>query len=231
MQRRRLGGGRGHDDRVFERAVILQGLDDLGDGRAFLADRDVNAVELGLFIGAGVDLPLIEHGVDGERGLAGLTVADDQLALAAPDRHQRIDRLQPGLHRLVHRAPRDDAGRLDLDPRPVHIGQRTLAVDRFAQRIDDPAEQAAPDRHIDDGAGALDGIAFADAAVVTEDDDADIVALEVERHAAHAIGKFDHLASLNLVEAIDPGNTVADRQYLADLRNICLAAEIGDLLL
>ena len=89
LQRRRLGGGCGDDDRVFERAVILQGLDDLRHGRALLADRDINAVELGLFIGAGVDRLLIEDGVDGERGLAGLAVADDQLALAAADRHQR----------------------------------------------------------------------------------------------------------------------------------------------
>ena len=67
----------------------------------------------------------------------------------------------------------------------VDVGQRALAVDRLAERIDDAAEQAAADRHIDDGAGALDGVALADAAVVAEHDDADIVGLEIERHALH----------------------------------------------
>jgi len=32
--------------------------------------------------------------------LAGLTVADDQLALAATYRHHRVDGLETGLHRL-----------------------------------------------------------------------------------------------------------------------------------
>ena len=61
--------------------------------------------------------------------------------------------------------------------------ERPLAVDRVAEPVDDAAEQAAADRHVDDRAGALDRVALADAAVVAEDHDADIVGLEVERHA------------------------------------------------
>ena len=38
---------------------------------------------------------------------------------------------------------------------------RALAVDRVAEAVDDAAEQALADRHVDDGAGALDGVAFA----------------------------------------------------------------------
>src|ERR1700720_1063536 len=231
LQRRRLGGGSGHDDRVFEGAVILQCLDDLGDGRAFLADRNIDAIELDLLVGATVVVLLVEDGVDRDGGLAGLTIPDDQLALSAPDWHQGIYGFEAGLHRLVPRAARDDARRLDLDARPRDIGQRPSAVDRLAQRIDDTAQEAAPDRHIDDGAGALDGVALADPGVVPKHDDADIVALEVEGQTPRAVGELDHLAGLNLVEAVDAGDAVADRQHLADFRDICLAAEIGDLLL
>jgi hypothetical protein len=35
--------------------------------------------------------------------LAGLAVADDQLALAAADVRHRVDRLDAGHHRLLHR--------------------------------------------------------------------------------------------------------------------------------
>src|SRR5216683_5126937 len=231
LQRRRLRGGSCHDDRVFESAVILQCLDDLGDGGAFLADRDIDTIELNLLVGATVVVLLVEDGVDRDRGLAGLTIPDDQLALSAPDRHQGIYGFEAGLHRLVHRAARDDSRRLDLDPRPCDIGQRAPAVDRLAQRIDDTAQEAASDRHIDDGAGALDGVALTDPSVVAKHDDADIVAFKVESQTPRAVGELDHLAGLHLVEAVDAGDAVADRQHLADLRDICLAAEIGDLLL
>ena len=50
LQRRRLGGRRGDDDRIVERAVILQRLDDLRDGRALLPDRDIDAIELLRFV-------------------------------------------------------------------------------------------------------------------------------------------------------------------------------------
>ena len=92
-------------------------------------------------------------------------------------------------------------------------------------------EQALADRHLDDGAGALDGVAFLDAAVVAEDHDADVVGLEVQRHAADAAGELHHLAGLHLVEAVDAGDAVADRQHLADLGDLGLLAEILDLLL
>ncbi len=96
---------------------------------------------------------------------------------------------------------------------------------------DHAAEQALAYRHVDDGAGALDGVAFADGAVFAEDHDADIVALEIERHSLDAAGELDHLAGLDAVEAIDAGDAVTDRQHLADLGHFGLGAEIGDLLL
>src|SRR5690242_860431 len=83
LQRCRLRGGRGDDDRILERAVILQRLDDLSDGGALLPHGDIDAIELLRFVARLVDRLLIEESVDRDGGLAGLTVADDQLALAA----------------------------------------------------------------------------------------------------------------------------------------------------
>ena len=106
---------------------------------------------------------------------------------------------------------------------------RPLAVDRIAERVDDAAEQALADRHVDDRAGALDRLAFLDLAVGAENDDADVVAFEVQRHAARAVLELDHLAGLHLVEAVGAGDAVADGQHLADLGDFGLGAEIGDL--
>ena len=107
---------------------------------------------------------------------------------------------------------------------------RPLAVDRLTERVDDSAEQALADRHLDDGAGALDGLAFLDLAVGAEDHDADIVGFEIERHAFDAALELDHFAGLHVVEAVDAGDAVADRQHLADFGNFGLLAEILDLI-
>ena len=165
LQRRGLGRGGGDDDGVFQRAGIGERLDDLRHGRTLLADGDIDAIELGLLVGAGVDGLLVDDGVDGDGGLAGLAVADDQFALAAADRDQGVDGLEARLHRLMHRFARNDAGRLHVDAAALgDVGELALAVDGIAQRIDDAAEQALADRHVHDGAGALDGVAFLDGA-------------------------------------------------------------------
>ena len=84
-----------------------QPLHDRRDGRRLLADRDVDADDaLAL---------LVDDRVDGDGGLAGAAVADDQLALAAADRDHRVDRLDARLQRLLHRLADDDARRLALD--------------------------------------------------------------------------------------------------------------------
>ena len=152
LHRRRIGRGRRDDDRVFERALLLQHLHELRHGRALLPDRDIDAVELDLLVGLRVERLLVEDGVERDRGLAGLAVADDQLALAAADRDQRVDRLEAGRHRLVHRLARNDAGRLDVDAAALGRLDRALAVDRIAERVDHAAEQALADRHVHDRA-------------------------------------------------------------------------------
>ncbi len=130
----------------------------------------------------------------------------------------------------MHRFARNDAGRLDVDPFAL-AGDRPLVVDRIAERVDDAAEQALADGNVDDGAGALDGLAFLDLAVVAEDHDADIVAFEIERHAARAVLELDHLAGFDVVEAVGAGDAVAHGKHLADLRDLGLLAEILDLVL
>ena len=156
---------------------------------------------------------------------------DDQLALAAADRHQRVDGLEARLHRLVHRFARNDARRLGLDLAALGGIDRALAVDRIAEPIDDAAEQALADRNVDDGLGALDRRSFDDVGVRTEDHDADIVGFEVQRHALHAAVELDHLARLDVVEPVDAGDAVADRQHGADLGDLSFGTETGDLVL
>ena len=79
-------GGRGDDGRVLHRAVLLERAAHAGDRGALLADGDVDAADLLLRV-AGLPVGLlVDDRVEADGGLAGLAVADDQLALAAADR-------------------------------------------------------------------------------------------------------------------------------------------------
>ena len=130
----------------------------------------------------------------------------------------------------MNRLARDDARRLDVDAATFLGLDRTLAVDRIAESIDNAAEQFRTDRNVHDCAGTLDDVAFLDVTVGTEDNDADIVAFKVQRHAANATGEFDHFTGLNIVQTIDAGDTVANGQNLTDLGDLSLLAEVLDLL-
>src|SRR3989441_13214494 len=84
---------------------------------------------------------LIDDRIDGDRGLADGTVADDQLALPATDRDHRIDGLDPRLERLLHRLPLDDAGRDDVHLAGLRAVERAQSVHRSAQGVHHPPHQ------------------------------------------------------------------------------------------
>ena len=149
--------GRGHDGGVLQRAGLLEGAAHGGDGRALLADGDVDAAHLlGRVAGLPVRL-LVDDRVDRDRGLAGRAVTDDQLALAAADRGHRVDGLDAGRQRLVHRLALHHAGGLELQgAAALDAGDLAEAVDRVAERVDDAAEVAVADRDREDLAGPLD---------------------------------------------------------------------------
>src|SRR5690606_6694262 len=112
-----------------------------------LADRHVHTLDARVL--------LVDDRVDGHRGLAGLAVADDQLALAAADRHHRVHRLVAGLHRLADALAVDHARRHALDGRGLLRVDGTLAVHRIAQRIDHAPKQLRTHRHFKDATGGL----------------------------------------------------------------------------
>src|ERR1700754_2557869 len=107
------------------------------DGGQALPDRDVHGDDARVLV--------VDDRVDRDRRLAGLAVADDQLALAAADRDHRVDRLQAGLHRLLHRLALDHAGGLELGRAELGRVDLALAVERRAERGHDAAEQRLAD--------------------------------------------------------------------------------------
>ena len=102
----------------------------------------------------------------------------------------------------MDRLARDDAGRLDLDTLPRHVGDDALAIDGVAQAVHDAAEHALTHGDVNNGTRALDGVTLLDQPIVAEDDNTDVVVLEVERHAAEAGVELNHLAGLHLLQPV-----------------------------
>ena len=212
LDRRRLVGRGGHDDRVVERVVLAERLRHLHDRRHPLADRDVDADQ--------VLVAVVDDRVDRHRGLAGLAVADDQLALTAADRGHGVDRLDAGQHRLLHRLALDHAGGLELGRAELVGGDLALAVQRRAERGDDAAEHLVADGDLEQALGALDRVALDDLLPRAEEHGADVVGFEVEREARHVVGQLEHLHRHAVVEAVDARDPVPDREHRADLREV-----------
>ena len=99
-----------------------------------------------------------------------------------------------------------------------------LAVERAAERVDDPAEQRVADRDLEQRAGALDGVALDDLLPVAEQHRADVVGLEVEREPDDVVGQLEHLERHRVLEAVDARDAVGDREHGADLGQRALPA-------
>ena len=81
--------------------MLSEGLHHLGHRRFFLAAGDVNAVDVGIFLG--------QNGVDGHGGLADLTVSDDKFALSTPHRRHGVNSLESGIAWFMYRLTGDNA--------------------------------------------------------------------------------------------------------------------------
>ena len=86
---------------VLHGVSLGQPLDNLGDSGPLLADGDVNAIQLLLFVSGIVEPFLVDDGVDGNGSFAGLTITDDQLTLTTSNGHQGVNGLESGLHGLM----------------------------------------------------------------------------------------------------------------------------------
>src|SRR5439155_18100311 len=210
--RGRFRGRGGDDDRVVHRPLVLEQLVDLGDRRGLLPDGNVDADHV---------LPaLVQDRVDEDRRLAGRAVADDQLALAAADVRHRVDRLDAGLERLLHRLAVDDARRLELERPPFLRLDRRPAVQRLPQRVDDAAGERLADGHARDAPGSLHRLTLLDLIPLAEKGRADVVLLEVEREAGDAVLELEHLHRDRALEAVDASDAVTDLEDRSDLGEV-----------
>ena len=94
-RRRRCGSsdsGGSNNDGVLHAVSLVEQTGDVGNGGTLLADGDVDAVE-GLGVVTSLeDGLLVKDGINGDGGLAGLSVTNDKLTLASANGHLKYDR-------------------------------------------------------------------------------------------------------------------------------------------
>jgi len=221
LQGRQLGGCCRHHDGVAHGTGFGQALHKVCHGGALLADGNVNADD--------VLALLVDDGIGCDGGLAGLTVTDDQLTLAASDGDHGVDGLDAGLQRFLDRLAVDDAGCAALNGAELGGLDGACAVDGLAQRVDHAADHGIAHRHGHDLAGALDGAAFLDAGVGAQQNDGDGVLLQVLGHAVFAVIKLKQLTCHALFQTTGAGDAVAhhdDRAGLALLDGIFIMLDL-----
>ena len=107
---------------------------------------------------------------------------------------------------------------------------RAAAVDGVAEAVDHAPEQLLADRHLGDAAGALHRVALADVLELAHDRGADVVLLEVQDEAAHAVRELEQLAGGRAGEAVDAGDAVGLGEDGAGLGDVDLLPVVLDLL-
>jgi hypothetical protein len=202
LQPRRRGGACDDHDAAREVALRTKRVDGAAHTRCLLPHGDIDADH--------VAVALRDHGVDGQRRLAGGMVADDQLALAPAEREQGVHHHQPGLHRLGHEIALDDRRRGALD-RQARLGlDGALAVERSAERIHDPSQQRLADRHLDDLAGAEHLVTRLDIGRGVQKDAADQVRVQDPREPDLAACEPQHFVQPHIAQPRDHRHAIAD---------------------
>src|SRR5262245_11603145 len=84
-----------------------------GNRKVLLSNRNVDTDE--------VFALLVDDGIDSNGRLTRLAIADDQFALATPNRDHAINSFQTSLHRCIHRLAHNNARSNSLD-RAVFVG-------------------------------------------------------------------------------------------------------------
>ena len=189
--------------------MLGEGGHGLGHGGGLLADGHVDA--------AHVLAALVQDRVHCDGGLARLAVADDELALATADRDQRIDRLDPRLHRLVNRLAAGDPRGLHLHAAGLDRTEGALAVDGFAEGVHHPAQQRVAHRDREDVAGGPHGLALLDVVDLAEHHGADGVLVQVQGQSDGAVLELEHLVDRRARQAADAGDAVAHFHDATDL--------------
>merc|ERR1719430_2311447 len=103
---------------------------------------------------------------------------------------------------------------------PLLARDGTLSINGVAKSIHNTSKDLGADGDVNNGSSPLDNISLLDELVVTEDHNTNIVGLQVKSHPLQSGAELHHLLGLDVLEAIDTGDTVTNGQDTAGLLEV-----------
>ena len=160
-----IGGGSSDDNRVFHAISVVEKAHNVGNSGSLLSNGDVDAVKRLGVVTSLEDGLLVNNSVDGDSGLTGLSITNDQFTLASANGHERVDRLETSLHRFVHGFSRNNTWGFQLDSSTFVSDDRASAINGVTKRVNNSAEHTLSNGDINDRSCSLDNITFLDFSV------------------------------------------------------------------
>jgi len=176
----------GNDDSVVHGAEISEGLHDVGNSRSLLSNSDVDAEKLLLFVSSSVVLLLVDNGINGNSGLTGLSVTNNELSLSSTDWHEGVNGLESSLHGLVYGFSWDNTWGLELNSLSLVALDWAETIDCVTEWVNNSTKHTKTDWNIDDGSGSLNDISFLNFSIVTQDDNTNVISLEIKGHTLNS---------------------------------------------
>ena len=162
------------DDSLIHHAFLFEAFDEASNLGKFLTDRNIDVDDTSLLLG------LVDHRINRNCRLAGLSVTDDELTLATTDWEHRVDGDDTGHQWFVDRFTPHDTDGFAFDESALLGLDRRTAIEWFAEWVDNAAEQFRTDWHTEDFTLEFDGITSRNATVATKNHRTDFVFHEVE---------------------------------------------------
>ena len=203
--------------------MLFQVVDDLCHGGSLLTDSNVYANH--------VLTLLVDHGVNRNGCFARLSVADNQLTLSASYGEHGVDGENTRLQRLGNALSDTNACRFRFNREKVGCVDRTLAVNRRAERVNDASYHFFSDGNAGSFACAHHLGAFVKTAVAAEQHHAHIIFGNILNNTLYAGIKLYQLSEHHLFKSEAVYDTVVNRKYRAALVYLELYLEVRDFFL
>jgi hypothetical protein len=124
----------------------------------------------------------------------------------------------------------DDTGGEAFDGVELVGDDGTFAVNGLAKGIDDAADHGFADWHGHDASGAFNFIAFAEVLVFAEEHCANLIFFQVHGDAGNPMRELNELTGHDAFEAVDAGDTIAQRDDRTSFGNVYRVVVILNLL-